>query len=214
LPSPSEGSPGTSDLERLFNQIVSNLSRTDSSQLRRPIPLAELRDSIVPYRACRRTLQLETSEDYELALMRLCAGEGGFARTEPADIGKAFAEEIRSPNPDLELIQRHEKASITLDPRALDEALSRDPHQAFVPRSPAKAKRATPRRSDKPVQVASPSAPTRCGRCRGELPVGRVVNFCPQCGYDQSRGHCPQCNAELEPEWRHCVSCGQALSKR
>lgn len=214
MPSPSEGSPGTSDLGRLFNHIVSNLSRTDSSQLRRPIPLAELRDSIVPYRAYRRTLQLETSEDYELALMRLCAGEGGFARTEPPEIGRAFADEISSPNPDLGLIQRHEKASITLDTQALDEALSRDPHQAFVPRSPVTPKRATPRGSDKPVQVASPSASTRCGRCRAELPMGRVVNFCPQCGYDQSRGHCPQCNAELEPEWRHCVSCGHALSKR
>jgi predicted amidophosphoribosyltransferase len=40
-----------------------------------------------------------------------------------------------------------------------------------------------------------------------------VVNFCPHCGYDVRKGQCPQCNAELEPAWRHCISCGHALNR-
>ena len=65
------------DLERLVRQLVDNLSAIDPARLQQPVTLADIRDTIVPYRATRRALQLESSEDYELALMRLCAGEGG-----------------------------------------------------------------------------------------------------------------------------------------
>jgi hypothetical protein len=202
------------DLERLVRQIVDNLSAADPARLRQPITLADLRDSIVPYRANRRALQLETSEDYELALMRLCAGEGGFARTDPEGVGKEFADELQSPNPDLTLVQRHEKAALTLDPRALAATINRDPHQAFAPKPAAEPRVAAPRETKKAVQDATRASPSQCPRCRAGLPAGRVVNFCPECGYDLRRGYCPQCNAPLEPEWRHCVSCGTTLSPR
>jgi double zinc ribbon protein len=199
------------DLERLVRQLVDNLSSIDPARLRQPVTLADVRDSIVPYRANRRALQLESSEDYELVLMRLCAGEGGFARTESQEIAQEFADEVASPNPDLTLIQRREKAVLMLDARALTQATS-DPHQAFVPRSAVDRRKEKSRAPKKTVQDATRSLPTQCGRCRANLPVGRIINFCPQCGYDLRRGYCPQCNAALEPEWRHCVSCGTTLS--
>lgn len=199
------------DLERLVRQLVDNLSALDPARLRQPVTLADIRDTIVPYRASRRALKLESSEDYELALMRLCAGEGGFARTESEEIAKEFAGELASPNPDLTLIQRREKAVLRLDARALTQ-VTNDPHQAFVPRAPVDRRKEKPRAPKKAVQDAKQPEPSRCARCRGDLPVGRVVNFCPQCGYDLRRGYCPQCNAALEPEWKHCVSCGTTLS--
>jgi hypothetical protein len=199
------------DLERLVRQLVDNLSTIDPARLRQPVTLADIRETIVPYRANRRALQLESSEDYELALMRLCAGEGGFARTEAEEIAKEFADELASPNPDLTLIRRREKAVLILDSRALTQA-SNDPHQAFVPRAAVDRRKEEPQAPKKAVQVATKPSPTRCGRCRADLPVGRAVNFCPHCGYDLRRGFCPQCNAALEPEWRHCVSCGTTLS--
>jgi hypothetical protein len=196
------------DLERLVRQLAKNLSAMDPARLRQPITLADIRDTIVPYRANRRALQLESSEDYELALMRLCAGEGGFARTEAGEIGNEFADELASPNPDLSLIQRREKAVVMLDTRAVTQATN-DPHQAFAPRSPVDRRKEKPRAPKKAVQDATQPLSTRCARCRADLPAGRVV--CPQCGYDLRRGYCPQCNAALEPEWRHCVSCGTTL---
>ena len=198
------------DLERLVRQIVDNVSTVDATRLRQPITLADIRDTIVPYRANRRALQMETSEDYELALMRLCAGEGGFARAE-AEIAKEFAQEVASPNPDLSLLQRREKADLMLDARALTQA-AEHPHRAFVPRSPVDRRKEKALPPNKAVQDATQPLPNRCGRCRADLPVGRVVNFCPHCGYDLRRGYCPQCNTALEPEWRHCVSCGTPLS--
>ena len=201
------------DLERLFRQLVTNLSAMDPSRLRSPLLLREIRDTILPYRANRRTLQLESSEDYELTLMSLCAGKDGYARTDPETIRDAFVEEIQSPNPDLTLLQQHEHATLTLDPVAVARIVTPpDPHQGFAP--PGRVKAATkPPKAEPAVQDASPAAPARCSRCKTSLPAGRVVNFCPECGYDLSRRQCPQCNAELEAQWRHCVSCGHALSK-
>ena len=121
------------DLERFFHQIVRNLAATDPSRLHRPLPLTELRESIVPYRANRRALQLESSEDYELVVMRFCAGEGGFARTEPAEVRAEFEIEVGSSNPDLQIVHRHENAVVSLEPKPLALALNHEPGLAFAP---------------------------------------------------------------------------------
>jgi hypothetical protein len=206
------------DLERLLQQIVRNLGMTEPGRIHQPFTVSELMTSIVPYRTTRRALQIETSEDYELALMRLCAGEGGFAQIESEEIGKLFEEEVRSNNPDLSLLRQHDKAALKLNPRRVDQVSARDPHRDFAPRPPVETPpvgvpQRTPSKRPKAVQDATESPPRRCSRCRSDLPSGRVANFCPHCGFDLRRGYCPQCNAELEPEWRHCVSCGHTLPR-
>ncbi len=203
------------DLERLFRQLVTNLSALDPSGLRGPLVLRDIRDTILPYRANRRALGLESSEDYELALMCLCAGKEGYASTEPETIRAAFVEEIESPNPDLTLLQQHEHVTLTLDPGAVARVVTPPkPHQGFTPPPPVEAEPEPPPKRQRAVQDANRPQPSQCGRCRGTLPERRSVNFCPHCGFDLRRGYCPQCNAELEPEWRHCVSCGLALPQR
>ena len=203
------------ELERLFRQLVINLSALDPSRLREPLLLREIRDSIIPYRANRRALQLESSEDYELALMALCAGQGGLATSEPESIRLAFAEEIESPNPDLTLLQQHEHVALTLDPGAVARVMTPpDPHESFAPPRSAEPEPEVPPKRHRPLQDAIRTQVHQCSRCRGSLPESRSVNFCPHCGFDLRRGYCPQCNAELEPEWRHCVSCGLALPQR
>lgn len=200
------------ELERLFRQLVVNLSAMDPSRLRTPLPLREVRDTIVPYRANRRSLGLESSEDYELALMSLCAGKGGYANTEPESIRAAFAEEVESPNPDLTLLYQHEHVALTLDPDAVSRIVTPpDPHQGFAPPRVVEPEPEPPPKRQRPVQDASRPQPRQCSRCRAGLPENRSVNFCPHCGFDQRRGYCPQCNAELELGWRHCVSCGAVL---
>ena len=32
------------------------------------------------------------------------------------------------------------------------------------------------------------------------------MKFCPHCGESQALTHCPECQTELEPAWRHVVS--------
>ena len=203
------------DLERFVRQIISNLAATDPDRLRQPLRLAEIRHSILPYRANRRALQLESSEDYELMLMRFCAGDGGFARTHPDEVQAEFAAEIGSPNPDLTLVDRHENAVVTLEAKSLARALDPAPELAFAP--PAEVPEPRDGRglghgadAAPPIKASQPSL-LRCSRCGSGLPTGRAVNFCPQCGQNLTRVCCPECRTELEPGWRHCVSCGAAV---
>jgi hypothetical protein len=211
------------DLSRFFRQIVRNLAATDPARLRRPLPVGEIRQTILPYRANRRALQLETSEDYELVLIRLCAGEGGFARTEPDDVQAEFAAEAQNSNPDLTIVQRHENAVIILNEEPLARAL--DPaqelafapsDQRFAPPAPMEAPSApdppAPRKESSRPRAA-PLPPAICRACSGELPPGPSVKFCPYCGESQALTHCPECQTELEPAWRHCVTCGAVVKR-
>ncbi|HMH55582.1 MAG TPA: hypothetical protein VK535_04915, partial [Gemmatimonadales bacterium] len=120
-------------MSRFFRQMVRNLAAADPARLRQPLPLGEIRRTILPYRANRRALQLETSEDYELVLIRLCAGEGGFARTEPDDVHAEFAAEALSSNPDLTIVHRHESAVLILNEEQLVRALDPARELAFAP---------------------------------------------------------------------------------
>jgi hypothetical protein len=214
------------DLERFFRQMVRNLASTDPARLHRPLPLADIRDSIVPYRVNRRALQLESSEDYELVLLQLCAGEGGFARTEPDDVRALFAAELRSSNPDLAILHQHENAVVSLETQPLVQALSPKPELAFAPPGHANDPAApeTPRTdlpdlsSFEPLDAGPPAEPhasrfmSHCAQCGGLLPSGRVVNFCPHCGGHHVLARCPACRSEVEVGWRHCISCGATLS--
>lgn len=123
------------DLERLYHRLVQQLAATDPARLHRPLPLDEIVHSLVPYRANRRALGVDTSEEYELVLMRLCAGEGGLVRTEPEEARARFAEELGSANPDLAALHSFESVLITLRPEALsrplgpaEASLELDPH--------------------------------------------------------------------------------------
>jgi predicted RNA-binding Zn-ribbon protein involved in translation (DUF1610 family) len=201
------------DVERFFRQIVRNLSAIDPARLRQPLPLSELRNHIVPYRTNRRPLELESSEDYELVLMRLCAGEGGFARTEPADVRAEFEIEVSSSNPDLSILRRHENAVVCLEARPLAGALDPRPDLSFAPPDQRAALvESLSSQIEPPREPAPQPVRLQCSHCGGELPLDRSVNFCPQCGQSQALTHCPVCQGEVEAGWRHCVTCGYRIS--
>jgi hypothetical protein len=218
-----------SDLERFFRRLVTNLASSDPARLHRPLPLTEVYQSIMPYRTNRRALGLDTSEDYELVLLRLAAGEGGFARTEPEAARASFAREARSTHPDLEILHRFENVLLTLGSESLERALGPAPElndEAPVSPSPDLPLLDLPEMDasevaleaelpePEPKPVAATSTASRCVHCGGALPPGRVVNFCPHCGQNQALTHCPECRSELEAGWRHCVNCGAAVGPR
>jgi predicted RNA-binding Zn-ribbon protein involved in translation (DUF1610 family) len=202
-----------SDLQRFFAQLVHNLAAINPARLRQPMTLAELRESIIPYRANRRALQLESSEDYELVVMRLCAGEGGFAITEPEEAQADFVSELGSPNPDLTMVERHRKAVVALDPRSVARALDPKPELAYAPWEEQVSHAAQTKKAEADAAEKAPvkEKPPQCTHCGAKLPAGRVVNYCPKCGQSQLR--CPKCKAELERGWRHCVGCGTSLGE-
>ena len=202
------------NLERLFRQIVLNLAAKDPGGLRRALSLAEVRDGVVPYRVNRRALGIETSEDYELALLRLYAGEAGLGRTAPAEARAELAGELCRPHPDLAILQQHETATIRLDPAAVEKILDPEPNLRFAPRNAASSPEpGAPRKRgrSKPEIRPADTPISCCTRCSAALPSGRPVNFCPQCGQNLAVRHCPECDTKLEATWKHCISCGVSL---
>ena len=228
------------EVDRFFRQLVSALAAAEPDRLREPVSVGEISARLLPYRSFRRALQIDTSEDYELALLRLCAGEGGYAHTEPPEALALFQAEVVSPNPDRGVLERAGGAALILAPRRVAEVLAApaDPHRDYAPPpTPAPA-------SNGPIESVEiidaddalplddvrvpPPAPAealsgseedettesaggRCSFCGGALPVGRVVNFCPHCGQSQSVTQCPECRSDVEIGWRHCITCGFAL---
>jgi hypothetical protein len=203
------------DLERLVRQIVRNLTATDPAGLHRALPLSDIRDHIVPYRTNRRVLELESSEDYELALMRLCAGEGGFAHTEPDELRAEFEAELQSSNPDLGMVQRHGNAVVRLEAKALGRTDPK-PELAFAPpgypgRGHHSEERSEAEEAALPRLADEDRGEARCTACKGVLPIRGRINFCPHCGLSLALTRCPVCEGELQAGWRHCVSCGYRI---
>ena len=73
----------------------------------------------------------------------------------------------------------------------------------------ASAPPASTRRPSRPITLARIG---ECPHCKGELPEGRPINFCPHCGQDLTVQHCPACGSELEHGWKFCVTCGRAVA--
>lgn len=228
------------ELERFFRRLVANLAESDPARLHHPIPLEDIHQAIVPYRTNRRALHLESSEDYEMVLLRLCAGEGSLVRTDPEEARTRFEQELRTPNPDLGVLHRVENVVVSLrsEPlaRALDPEIDADRSSALpallsVPPIAGLDLPTLDEPLDEPLESEldglvdpEPGAPVaplaplaplapHCLYCGDRLPADRPVRFCPHCGQRQAPPECPRCHSEVEPGWRHCVSCGTALAE-
>jgi hypothetical protein len=219
-----------SDLEQFFRQLVANLAATDPRRLYQQLQVAEIQRDILPYRANRRALGLASAEDYEVLLLRLCAGEGGLARTDPPELQARLQSELAGTNPDLALLRAHGDALVWLTGSAVAEALTADPDAGYTPpqSSPMGVPEEPPGPAFDPADALLPEdhelpleeAPASrqpaeaqvevpmCLYCGGALPPGRQVNFCPHCGQSQRALRCTACQTELEYGWRHCVNCG------
>lgn len=211
-----------SDLHRLFSLIVTNIAAIDASRLYSPMTIGDLMRRVAPYRSSRRHLDVVTSEEYELLILRLAAGEEGLARLEPPETLARFRKELAGLHPDLHILGFDEAATLTLSRDAVAHVLGGHTERGYAP--PAEREGSAPAPISEPhapieeVEILEWEAPgevhtDRCGFCGGTLPVGRAVNFCPHCGQSLRALHCPQCNEEIELGWRHCVACGAALAE-
>ena len=236
------------DLERLFRRLVDNLIAIDPARLHRPITLGDLVGSVIPYRTTRRALGIDSAEDYDMLVLRLCAGEGGYVRLLSDEAMLAFRDQLASPNPDLGVLAEYRQAELVLGGEPLAHALGPGPDEAYAPAEeeyleppppaappPSIALTVESRRvpfSAEPVPPVVPPPPritaepepqrrpvlrldssARCSYCGGPLPSGRTVNFCPHCGQNQSFTRCPECQADLELGWKHCINCGHSVGE-
>jgi hypothetical protein len=213
------------DLDRLFERLVSVLADDAPGRLAVPFPAAEVYERLVPYRSNRSILKVATHQDYEMAVLRLLAGERGYASLEPAEVQDALQREAGESNPDTALFRQFPDAILSLNRLAAERFLRGD--RAYAPPPPpplapppesAEAADGEEDQSEKPslagaaFELAEQSeTPRQCPYCGETLPGSRKVNFCPQCGQPPSGElRCPACGVEMDVGWRYCVSCGRA----
>ncbi len=105
------------DLDRILQRLVQRIRAEYAEYMNRPFEVSELYQNIVPYRHHRREMGIETNQDYELALLRLLAGERGYLIGD-ASMQDAVKHELASPNPNTALFREFAAARVSLSPEA------------------------------------------------------------------------------------------------
>jgi hypothetical protein len=216
-------------VEKLHRALVTAITQSRGGDFAHPVTVAEIYQQLLPYRAARAAVGFDMNADYEYALLRLLAGEGNFARLEPGEVRETLRSELESPNPNVGLFREYANCDvwITEPPQWVFEMVA-DPDPVIpqmdedevefvlddvvedVEPEPA-AETPAPRSS--PSAQPTTSAPVQhCQFCRGELPAGRLVKFCPHCGHDLSQRPCAGCGEILDRSWRFCANCGTKVS--
>jgi len=213
---------------------VWNVAELDPSRIHGPVEVTELYQRLVPYRTHRTVLGLDSHEDYEMTLLRLLAGERGYAFVEPEEARAALVQEASAVNPDTGLYKRYGAAKVTFDPDHVREALGQDD----APRPAADgepAERAAPASADMPwfpepppdvPEIEEAGPPAEPSAEQPELPFAldeeaaepapepRASSApCAFCGGALPVGRavifCPHCGQNVGVV--HCPSCGTEL---
>lgn len=220
-------------LERFHRALIEEIQTHRPEYLTGPFTVAEIYQNLVPYGSHRDRIGVEMNGDYEDALLRLLAGEGGYLILESEPALRDLKAELDTPNPntglyreyaavDVRLNQTHldlSAAAIQESADLMDELNARDPiSMADLAPSEAAADDLAIVPPGVDVFQGGAEAPAQTARlescqwCRAELPVRDNLNFCPFCGTDVKVVPCNECGEELEPEWRFCISCGTEVS--
>lgn len=227
------------DVRRVFQKLVQALADQQPSYLSQPFPLTELHETILPYRRYRRDLHFEAIEDYEMAVLRLLAGEGGYVTVEPREVRDFLVREQRAVNPRTGVFRTVKKATVTLNRDAARAML--DAGRAYAPPGPDYDEPAFGREQeearspldselldqpDQPISVqasAQVEPPLREERAETMVPVDPGDESTPGPTTPSSSDdqipltllvpRCFQCDSFL-PVWRmvsYCPSCGTLL---
>lgn len=190
----------------------------DGGGVYRPVSVTEVRATILPYRAHRKALALDSVEDYETVLLRLAAEERGFVKTLPAAVAERCRKELAQPTPDLGVLDEIGEATVQMTSMAAARIVADQPPAAPEPAPPGRAEKPAPPAPappPKPDPTPMPSAEDQeepaansCRKCRNPLPRGRQVVFCPWCGERLIPFTCDRCGTPLDSEWKHCITCG------
>jgi len=107
-------------LRRFHGVLVREIHARYPGRLDSPFTVAEIYQELVPYRSHRDQLGVEMNADYEHALLRLLAGEGGFLTLESEAASKEMREELDSPNPNTTLYRSFAAAEVRLNLEKVD----------------------------------------------------------------------------------------------
>jgi hypothetical protein len=213
------------ELDRLFGLLVAALAR--ETRVAVPFPASDVYERLVPYRSNRARLNVATHQDYEMAVLRLLAGERSYVQLEPENVREAMQREIATINPDPAYFRSFPDAQVMVNGRAAERVLLAD--RAYAPPSSAddadEGLMDTTGENPVPTPFVPPTAfrarppmvrpkdalaSNQCEFCGGVLPANREARFCPHCGQPREGDlRCQGCGNELDVGWAYCLSCGR-----
>ena len=161
------------NLDRMYRHLVRVIRSRFPQHLVQPFTVADLNQTILPYRLHRRELGLETNDDYEVTLTELVAGARDYLIVDEKmrdTLGAALAEV----NPDPSAFKQFAQSTVALSPSALrsldiglDEAHPVSPQTSAPPVPPAITQQAKPaaraaaeKKPAAAAQAAPPPPPT------------------------------------------------------
>src|SRR2546426_4811821 len=178
------------ELDRLFGLLVAALAR--ETRVAVPFPASDVYERLVPYRSNRSRLNVATHQDYEMAVLRLLAGERNYVQLEPETVREAMQREIATINPDPAYFRSFPDAQVMVNGRAAERVLLAD--RAYAPPSSADDDDEelvdTTGENPVPMPFAPPTAfrasvvkakdglaSNQCEYCGGVLPTNREARF-------------------------------------
>jgi hypothetical protein len=215
-------------LERFHRALIEEIQTQRPEYLTGPFTVAEIYQNLVPYGSHRDRIGVEMNGDYEDALLRLLAGEGGYLLLESEPALRDLRAELDTANPNTGLYREYAAVDVRLNQAYVDlsgvavratstlvDDLNAGDPIPMADLAPSEGAADSIEIVPPGVDVfqdknrgAASAPPTACLWCRAELPVRENLNFCPFCGTDLKLVPCNTCGEELEPEWRFCISCG------
>src|ERR1041384_3787093 len=117
------------ELDRLFALLVAALAR--ETRVAVPFAAAEIYERLVPYRSNPSRLNVAPHQDYEMAVLRLLAGERGYVQLEPDSVREAMQREVATINPDPAYFRSFPEAQVMVNGRAAERVLMAE--RAYAP---------------------------------------------------------------------------------
>ena len=213
------------NLDRMFRHLARTVRAKHPQYLSQPFTVAELHQSILPYRLHRRELGLETNEDYEITLSELLAGSRDYLIVDES-MRDRLRSELASKNPDPTAFKQFATYTVALSPGAL-RSLEAGPGDDVSTPLTLDAMGSTPTTAETPVAATpvnnpppSPPAP-RAASAPSPPPPKAASRISSSRSPIGSRAvvagagdRCRYCN-ELLPDGRtitFCPHCGQNLT--
>lgn len=115
-------------LERFHRALIEEIQTQRPDYLTAPFTVAEIYQNLVPYGSHRDRIGVEMNGDYEDALIRLLAGEGGYLILDSEHALQNLQKELEAPNPNTGLYREFAAVDVRLNQAYLDlSAAAMDP---------------------------------------------------------------------------------------
>ncbi|MEO7083917.1 MAG: zinc ribbon domain-containing protein [Gemmatimonadaceae bacterium] len=206
-------------LDRMYQLLVRTIRTQFPQYETQPFEVAELYQTILPYRHNRRELRLDSNEDYEIVLTELLSGARDYVVVDDL-VRDTLRGELASPNPDPGAFKQFANASVSLSPAAMSKVDMSIPMRTSVaaPRvsAPAPISSAASAPTTPMTQVPRPSSPVNSPTVTpSSAPTSAPsVATPPKTTTPRPGDRCSSCDQPLPAgrEITFCPHCGQNLT--